>query len=154
MDKQEIQSLIQEKEALIEALKTERKQLIKDLKNCPLSKREQLQNVLKYGGKDCYCIDYTNGGILESYVEDRQRHQNINIEYVIEYAFDGYICDEFEHQEEMEALFDYPFGKDNIMERYDKRKENRYVRTVGKHEFEDLADDIINANVKSFTYDW
>lgn len=154
MNKEEIKSEIKEKEELIEALKKERDKLIDDLKKCPLSKSEQLENVLSYGNEGGWCMDYTQRGIVENYIADRNRHETIQVQSIIEHAFDSYVCDNFEDQYEMEKLFNFPFNEDNMIERYEKRKEYQYTRIVDKQLYIDLLEDIITEGVKSFEFDW
>lgn len=147
--KEEVKNYIKDLESQIQKLEADRADMVKKLKKFPLSKAEQLQNVLNYGGHSCWYL-HGNSQLLEDYFACRNRHETIQVEDLIYSIIESNICETYEDQKEVEAIFG---NDDYTQEMYENQR--KYHKTfTSKEAFFQLADDIIKENVKSFEYDW
>lgn len=153
MKKEELKKKIQDIQEQIEVLEKSKKELVDQLSSIKdLTKGEQIQNIIDYGGHKNYIIDYkSRSGILSSYISSYNKYETIYLETLLDNLYElSYYAPTYKEQLEVFEMF----GIDRNLSEDEYNEKPSYTYERNFEDFEDLWNDIVKEGVSSFTFDW
>ena len=154
--KQEIQKEIKSIDSQISKVEKQRKKLLKEFKKLPGTKGQQITHILEYGDHDTLVISYSADGILYDYTLMYDRHETVDLNHLIDRIAElGIIADNFQDELKVFEMFDIDPKNVGLTESsFKEAQDDIYVSIYSLEDFETLWNEIVEANVASFDYDW